>query len=264
MLIQSPKIPKTITSNPRYAIAHHEDRQFFFQEVNEVLSQSYPRFLIEDFVNSEIWKRFFYLYPEFQFGLVEVATQKIVAQGSCLPLPWHQSLEYLPNTGCDWALTTGLEAKYQNIEPTILSAVSVAILPEYRGRGLSSYLLDYMLELARCYQFPTLILAARPALKHLYPLTPMERYIEWKDEAGFSFDPWLRTNLKRGAKKLRICDRSTVMNETISHWERLTGMRFPETGSYIIPGGIVPLEINYLTNQGSYIEPNVWFSYSIV
>lgn len=262
MSIQLPKIPKTITSNPHYNLVKSEEREYFFQEVNEVLGKSYPRFLIEDFIVSEPWKQLCSVYPEFQFGLVEVKTQKMVAQGSCLPLPWHQSLGELPNTGCDWALMTGLEAKSNKIASTILSVASIAILPEYQGQGLSQMLLDYMQELARCYQYPTLILAARPTLKHLYPLTPIERYINWQNEAGFAFDPWLRTNLKRGAKLIGICDRSTVMHDTISNWERLTQMRFPETGNYIIFGAIAPLEIDCESDRGTYIEPNVWLSYS--
>jgi GNAT superfamily N-acetyltransferase len=263
MFIKSPKTSKIIVSNPDYKIVNSEDREFFFQDVNEVLSQSYPRFLIEDFVDSEPWNHLCSLYPEFQFGLVEVKTQKMVAQGSCLPIPWHESLEKLPNTGCDWALKTGLDAKLQNITPTILSAASIAILPEYQGQGLSQILLDYMQELARSYQYPTLILAARPTLKHLYPLTPIGRYINWENKTGFSFDPWLRMNLKRGARLIGICDRSTVMDDTIGNWERLTQMRFPETGSYIIQGAIAPLEVNCESDRGTYIEPNVWLSYTI-
>ena len=263
MSIQFPKIPKTITSNPRYNLVTSEKREYFFQEVNEILRKSYPRFLIEDFVISEPWNQLCSVYPEFQFGLVEVESKKMVAQGSCLPLPWHQSLDELPNTGCDWALMTCLDAQSNKIIPTILSAASIAIVPEWQGKGLSQMLLDYMQELARYHQYTTLILAARPTLKHLYPLTPIERYISWQNETGFAFDPWLRANLKRGAKLLGICDRSTVMNDTIPNWERLSNMRFPETGSYIIQGAIAPLEIDCESDRGTYIEPNVWLSYTI-
>ncbi|MGK7929424.1 MAG: GNAT family N-acetyltransferase [Spirulina sp.] len=260
--MNSPKIPKTIAADPHYRLVSCESRDFFLQDVNDILTQSYPRFLMEDFICFQEWIDLYSLYPEFQFGLIEIASQKMIAQGSCVPIPWDRPLEELPNTGCDWALTTGLAGKSNNTKPTILGAVSLAVLPQYRGRGLSKYLVDYMQELARSYQFSALILAVRPTLKHLYPLTPMERYIQWKNEADFAFDPWLRTHLKQGAKLIGICDRSTTIVEPIFYWERTTQMRFPETGSYIIPSGIVPLEIDCNANQGSYIEPNIWLSYA--
>ncbi|WP_204106393.1 MULTISPECIES: GNAT family N-acetyltransferase [Spirulina sp. CCY15215] len=252
---------KIIDADTHYHWIDCRSQKSFFQEVNSVLRHSYPRFLIEDLIDFPEWRDLHSLYPEFQFGLVETESQKMVAQGSCLPIPWDRSLEELPNTGCDWILTAGLQGKENNTQPTILGGVSLTILPEYRGRGLSKYLLDYMQELARSYQFPALILAVRPTLKHLYPLTPIVRYIQWKNEAGLMFDPWLRVNLKYGAKLLGICDRSTEIIEPISYWEKTTQMHFPDTGKYIIPGGIIPLEIDRKTSQGYYIEPNIWISY---
>lgn len=263
MVIKTLKTTKAMVSTPRYRIVDSDDREFSFENVNQVLMQSYPRFLIEDFVDSEPWKQLCSFYPEFQFGLVEVETQKMVAQGSCLPLPWHKSLEELPNTGCDWALKTGLEAKLQNITPTLLGAASIAILPGYQGQGLSHILLDYMQELTRFFNYNTLILAARPILKYLYPSLPIKRYVNLQNEAGFCFDPWLRTNLKRGARLIGICDHSTVIYDTIPNWERLTDMRFPRTGSYVVQGAIAPLEIRHESNCGTYIEPNVWLSYTV-
>ncbi|QDT12898.1 GNAT family N-acetyltransferase [Planctomycetes bacterium K23_9] len=261
--MSSPAIPRSIQSNSRFSLVCSEEREFFSQEADEVVSQSYPRFLVEDFIRSEPWSRLRSYFPEFQFGIVEDATDKMVAQGSCLPLPWNHPLDELPNTGCDWALTTGLDARSKNIAPTILSASSIAVLPEYRRQGLSHCLLDYMQELARYSHYSALILAACPSHKHLYPLTPMDRYINWQDKSGFAFDPWLRTNLQRGAELIGICGRSTVVVESIGKWEELTRMRFPETGSYIIPGATAPLDVNYENDRATYIEPNVWLSYAV-
>ena len=263
MSINAPKMLDTSAAYPDYSWIGCPDRDSFFQDANSILTRSYPRFLIEDLIDFQEWRDLHSLYPEFQFALVETATQTMVAQGSCLPVPWERSLVELPNTGCDWALMTGLAGKVNKIKPTILGAVSLTILPEYQGRGLSQYLLNHMQELARAYHFSALILAVRPTLKHLYPLTPMERYIQWQNKAGLTFDPWLRANLKQGAKLLGICDRSTTIIEPISYWERTTQMDFPDSGKYIIPGGIVPLDIDRDADRGSYIEPNIWLSYAI-
>jgi len=45
---------------------------------------------------------------------------------------------------------------------------------------------------------------------------------------------------------------------SVSDWEDWTGMRFPETGEYIVPGGLVPVSISTEQDQGLYMEPNVW------
>jgi hypothetical protein len=35
-------------------------------------------------------------------------------------------------------------------------------------------------------------------------------------------------------------------------------MVFPDSGPYVVPGALVPVEIDRVTDQGVYIEPNVW------
>ena len=38
-------------------------------------------------------------------------------------------------------------------------------------------------------------------------------------------------------------------------WCRLS---FPETGSYVVDGALVPLEVDRERDRGAYREPNVW------
>ena len=35
-------------------------------------------------------------------------------------------------------------------------------------------------------------------------------------------------------------------------------MAFPETGAYVVPGALVPVEIDRERDEGLYVEPNVW------
>ena len=39
-------------------------------------------------------------------------------------------------------------------------------------------------------------------------------------------------------------------------WEDWTGMHFPEDGSYVVPGALVPVE--FAGGRGVYVEPCVW------
>jgi hypothetical protein len=245
-----------------YRFVTPNDISDFVERTIDVFEQAYPKFLTHDVLADPNSLALFKIYPEFQFGLVEATTQRMIAQGSCFPFAWKSSFEELPDEGCDWALAKGIQdrEKYQS---NALCAVSISILPEYRGKNLSQYMIGYMQELGRSHDLSSLIMAARPSLKYLYPLTPIERYITWQDENGLTFDPWLRVNIKHGAKIAGICSKSTTITDTIAGWENRVGMRFPETGEYIIPKGLVPVKIDYPNNLGTYIEPNVWLYYKL-
>ena len=45
---------------------------------------------------------------------------------------------------------------------------------------------------------------------------------------------------------------------TVSEWEAWTGMPFPDSGEYVVPGALVPVSIDRELDRGRYVEPNVW------
>ncbi len=250
-------------NNLEYSFITPNETSDFVASTINIFNQSYPKFLVHGIWEDPDSLVLFEIFPEFQFGLVETATQRMIAQANCLPLAWESRFDELPEEGCDWALVKGFEDREQNRKPHALCLVSISILPEYQGKNLSPYMIGYMKELAQSHGLSSLIMAARPSLKSLYPLTAIERYITWKDKKGLLFDPWLRVNIKQGAKIAGICFKSTTISDTISGWEDRVGMYFPETGDYIIPKGLVPLKIDYPNNMGIYIEPNVWLYYDL-
>jgi hypothetical protein len=40
-------------------------------------------------------------------------------------------------------------------------------------------------------------------------------------------------------------------------------MSLPQSGSYVVPGGLVPVEIDVEADRGHYEEPHVWMHYRI-
>ena len=50
---------------------------------------------------------------------------------------------------------------------------------------------------------------------------------------------------------------------SIGEWESWTGMRFPEGGSYVVPGALAPIELDTQKDLGVYIEPNVWMLHEL-
>jgi hypothetical protein len=49
-----------------------------------------------------------------------------------------------------------------------------------------------------------------------------------------------------------------MIPSTLSEWEAWIGMAFPETGEYVVPGALVPVQIDLEADCGLYVEPNVW------
>jgi hypothetical protein len=50
---------------------------------------------------------------------------------------------------------------------------------------------------------------------------------------------------------------------TVAQWEDWTGLAFPESGWYVVPGALVPVEIDRERDEGLYVEPNVWMVHSL-
>lgn len=103
-----------------------------------------------------------------------------------------------------------------------------------------------------------LIAPVRPTLKSSYPLTSMERYIEWRRSDGLFFDPWMRVHQRLGAKVLKVAPGSMTITGSVAEWEKWTGMRFPESGEYVVPGALRPVVVDLEEDLGLYEVPNVW------
>ena len=69
--------------------------------------------------------------------------------------------------------------------------------------------------------------------------------------------PWLRKHIQVGGRILRIAPRSMVLEASIAEWQLWTGLEFPQSGPYIIPGGAAPLEVSLELGRAKYVEPNV-------
>jgi GNAT superfamily N-acetyltransferase len=216
----------------------------------------WPEFLYHAPILNRLFGRVMTEHAAFQFYAWDDERNEVVAVGMAVPAAWDGNAASLPDGGLD----ATVEAHFADgaPEPTALCAMQILIAPEYRGRSLSARMIERMAEIGRDHGLNTLIAPVRPTLKERYPLTPMERYIEWRRPDGTHFDPWLRTHERLGATIAKVAPHSTTIPGTVAEWEEWTGMPFPESGSYIIPGGFVPVEIDRERDAGIYREPNVW------
>ena len=220
----------------------------------------WPEFMYHDAVLEELFGRVISEYAEFQFYAWDGEREEVAGVGNAIPATWDGDTATLLDRGVDAVVEAGFadEASTSNV----LCALQILIAPEYRGQALSARMIQRMAEIGRAHGLDTLIAPVRPNLKHRYPLTPIERYIEWRRPDGQLLDPWLRTHERLGATVAKVAPESMRIPGTVAQWEQWAELAFPESGSYVVPGALVPVEIDRERDEGLYVEPNVWMVHS--
>ena len=216
----------------------------------------WPQFMYHDPLLERLFGRGIEEYAEYQFYVWDDELEQVVGAGNAIPAAWDGDVATLPEGGVDAIV----EARFAEDapEPTVLCALQIVIAPEVRAQGLSSRMIQRMAEIGRDHGFDKLIAPVRPNLKHRYPLVPTERYVTWRRDDGTHLDPWLRTHERLGAPLVKVASESMRVPGTVAQWEEWAEMAFPESGSYVVPGALVPVEIDRERDEGLYVEPNVW------
>jgi GNAT superfamily N-acetyltransferase len=244
-----------------YQIVTIEQRPDLKPQVHRLNPAVWPEFMLHDAVSARYWRQLFTTFAAFQIALCD-ENDHVVGAASAIPLAWDETVDGLP-AGWDAALEKGFRDREEGIETTALCGLSASVASSHQGRGLSNMLVRGMKSLAAGQGYHSLIAPVRPTLKSTYPLIPMEPYIEWKHPDGSPFDPWLHVHWKLGGRYLKLAPVSMVICGTVAEWEGWTNMRFPETGRYIMPGGLQPVDIDCERDEGRYEDPNVWMNHRI-
>jgi GNAT superfamily N-acetyltransferase len=195
--------------------------------------------------------------PQYQFALYDDAADSVLAEAHTGPLAWNGDASELPE-GFDDALRRVVADHRANRPVDTLCALAAEVSPTARRRGVAAELLGGMRELAARHGLRRLIAPVRPSWKERYPLAPIERYITWRREDGQLLDPWMRLHERLGARVATALPHSLRITGTIREWESWTGLTFPESGSYVFPHGLAPVDIDRDADIGTYWEPNVW------
>jgi len=194
--------------------------------------------------------------PELQLVLWDEANDVVVGHARTMPAC---EAEGLPG-GIDDILETWF-GEGPRPEPDVLSAMVAVVDAGRRGEGLSQLLIAGMRDVAKREGFASLIAPVRPTWKDRYPLIPMDEYARWTREDGLPFDPWFRVHARMGAELLQTCVESMRVEGSPAEWEEWTGMAFPDDGSYVVPGALVPVE--FTGGNGVYVEPNFWMRHPV-
>ena len=219
---------------------------------------AWPEFMLHDQVASELWHELLDRFPEYQLALYDTENKRIAAMGNSFPLRWEDSLENLPEGGWDWAFVQAVKDHKQGLSRNYHCAIQVVIHPDYRGHGLSARIIEAVRAVSKAKDLQALIIPVRPSEKSKYPLTSIDDYITWKNEEGLPFDAWIRVHVRLGGKIIKTCHESKTIRGTRAEWEEWTGLKFPQSGEYVLADALVPIEMNVERDEGIYIEPNVW------
>lgn len=231
-------------------------------EMPRLHSESWPEFILQDPIAIRYWGSLFSTFADFQYVLCDEAGTALAA-GHTIPFVWDGTEAGLPS-GWDAVLEQGFSDYEQGRVPNALCGLSIVIAPGVQGQGLSETMARTMKDIAIQYGLRDLVIPLRPTLKSSYPHMSMEEYCQWRRDDGAPFDPWLRIHWRLGAKMLCIAPLSMVISDTVSTWEEWTGMSFPESGEYVVPGALCPVVIDRERDIGCYEEPNIWIHYANV
>lgn len=215
----------------------------------------WPRFMRERAQPSGMPKRREFLEAFADWQLALLGEGGVVAVANALPIAWDGSVAGLPEGIAEikWSAWRGRGGK-----AAALCAVAVLVDPASRGRGASAAALSGLRERAVRGGLSCLLAPVRPTWKSRYPLTPIEAYAAWTGEEGLPFDPWLRTHARLGAAVLAMMPRALDIRGSVAQWEDWTGMRFPDSGLYVVPEALAPVAVDREKDEGRYLEPNVW------
>jgi GNAT superfamily N-acetyltransferase len=225
------------------------------------LMDMWPEFMHHDPVANAYFGRVRDEFADLQFFAWDDEANEVVAEGNAVPTSWAEEIASLPEGGLDAVLQASFAADAP--ASNVLCALQIVIAAGYQGQGLSLSMIERMAELARQHGFIALIAPVRPSMKHRYPLADIERYIAWRRADRTHFDPWLRMHERFGGAILKVAPRSMIIPGSVADWEAWANMTFPETGTYVVPGALVPVEIDVWRDHGLYVEPNVWMKHRL-
>lgn len=228
---------------------------------DEITSGIWPEFMLHDSVANRYWHYLYEKFPKFQI-LMRIDGE-IAGTANTIPYYYKGQYEDLPEEGWDWVFKKGLDDNEKGIKPNMLNGLQIVIKKKFQGKGLSSLIVSEMRNAAANAGFDSLTVAVRPTKKSRYPVQSIDDYIKWKRDDGLPFDPWLRVHVRLGARIIKPCHQAMHIEGTVSEWENWTGMAYPVSGEFVVPGALTAVRIDTENDIGIYEEPNVWIVHRI-
>ncbi len=252
-----------MNSNISFIVQSVAENPALGEQILSLFQAGWTRFLVEDPISWSLWSEILADFPDFHFALLEPETKRIMAAGMTVPLAWNGELPELLDRGWHWVLQQSLDDFRHGRKAHTLSAANAVVHPDFRGYGLAEQIVFQMKRIAKTHGFRRYIAPLRPTQKEKYPLTPIERYAQWTRKDGLPFDPWLRVQKRLGAEIIGCARNSIRIDAPLTQWETWTGLVFPDSGEYILPGGAVPMVADCESGRGCYVAPSIWIAHTL-
>lgn len=231
------------------------ERHDLEEQAEAAFRERWPEFIFHDQLSREYMPRVDKYFSEFAIFLLDKG--RVAAGGWGVPLLWDGSPDGLPE-GYRTALVEAVESYEAGRSADAFSFMAAAVSTDYDRRGLSTQVLNALMDRATAEGLSRVIAPVRPTWKHKYPQFTMSEYAGWKREDGLSIDPWIRTHQRMGATILKPAPNSIVVQATVAVWEDWAGMPFPVSGSYCVPDALNLVEVDREHNVATYREENLW------
>ncbi|HET9345572.1 MAG TPA: hypothetical protein VFO05_07715 [Candidatus Limnocylindrales bacterium] len=239
-----------------HTIVSYAERPDLDPAIDEHNAGIFQPFMNEDPVANQTFPIAYNDFPEFQLILLDAAGG-IVAIANAMPLWWDGTDDGLPD-GWDDQVLRSIADRDAGRAPNTLGAMLIVVKPTHRGGGFAGTMVGAFRAAARSAGFGAVIACVRPTEKERYPLLSIESYAAWRRDDGLPFDSWMRLHARIGGRVVRASPRSMTMRGSIADWESWTGLRFPESGEYLLAGGTSPVSIDLDRDEGVYYDQNVW------
>ena len=241
----------------QYHLISCDENSQLVTETSRRIGQEWPEFMLHD-PTADLMDHLYTEFPKYQFVLIDRLTNQVAAIGNSIPVSFNGIIDDLPEQGWDWAIQKGFEDLKSGATPNLLCALQIVVFSESRGKGISSLAVQGMKSLGQSNSLCDLIAPVRPNRKSEYPLISIDDYVRWKLPDGRPFDPWLRVHSNGGARLVKPCHKAMEIPGTIAEWEEWTGLKFLQSGDYVVPGALVPISVDLEKDRAVYTEPNVW------
>jgi GNAT superfamily N-acetyltransferase len=161
-----------------FTVIRYSQRPELWEDTEAISREVWPEYNQHGAVVSRYWERLFDDFPDYRFALFDAAAQEVIAEGHTAPCDWDGTTEGLGD-GIDTMMVAAFEARAAGRRPTALCALAAEVRPRFQGGGLADRILDVMSDVGRDAGLGHLIAPVRPSFKDRYPITPIERYLEW-------------------------------------------------------------------------------------
>jgi GNAT superfamily N-acetyltransferase len=221
----------------------------------------FPRFLLHSEFRP-LWDDVYATFPEHQLVLCDSRSGAVVAHVNSVPFHWNGDVGDLPGDACA-LVRRALADRRVGVQPTALGALQAVVHPAQQGRGLARRPLEALAEHAAGQHLADVFAPIRPTEKQRYPLATLEDYAGWLRADGLAQDPWIRVHERLGATRAGVMPAWFVVDAALDEWVAWTGMAFPASGRYVVPGALVPIDVDAEAGTARYEEPHVWMHYRI-